>query len=111
VAKALEATVPLDERYSPDQVHEALNRMLAALTFQQTPLRVEWYTPTAGRIYLAPFGYRQVFIRLTIRHDQPGQHELHLHSDPINMFRVPLLYRRELQTLWSSIVDRLRNLE
>lgn len=102
--------MPLDERYRPDQVQAALNRMLPALTFQQTPLRVEWYTTTSGRIYLAPFGYRQVFIRITILHDQSQQHALHLQSNPINLFRVPLLYRRELQTVWASILDRLGNL-
>lgn len=109
MAKALETTVPLDERYTPAQVQDALNRMLPTLTFQQTPLRVEWLSPTDGRIYLAPFGYRQVVMRLTI--EQAGaRQQLHVLSNPINMFRVPLLYRRELHELWESILDRLHNL-
>lgn len=109
MAKAWEATVPLDQRYTSDQVQAALNRMLPALTFQALPLRVEWYGPTEGRVFLAPFGYRQVVLRLTIERDGPRQH-LHVRSTPINMFRVPLLYRRELRAVWASILDRLRQL-
>ena len=40
--------------------------MLPALTCQQTPLRTEWYSPTEGRVFLAPFGYRQMALHLTI---------------------------------------------
>ena len=109
MAKALEATVPLDARYTSEQVQQALNRMLPALTFQGLPLRVEWYTPTDGRVYLAPFGYRQVALRLTIQ-QEAEQHQLHVRSTPINMYRVPLLFRRELRALWASVLDRLRQL-
>jgi hypothetical protein len=109
VAKALEADVPLDARYSSQQVQDALNRMLPALTFQGLPLRVEWYTPTHGRVYLAPFGYRQVALVLTIQ-QEGEQPQLHVRSTPINMYRVPLLFRRELRALWASILDRLRQL-
>jgi hypothetical protein len=109
VAKALEATVPLDQRYTSDQVQDALSRMLPALTFQSLPLRVEWYSPTDGRVFLAPFGYRQVALRLTIE-KQGSQQQLHVRSTPINLFRVPWLYRRELRAVWSSILDRLRQL-
>jgi hypothetical protein len=110
VAKALEAAVPLDQRYTSAQVQDAVGRMLAALTFQAVPLRVEWYTPTEGRVFLAPFGYRQVALRLTIERDGV-QPQLRVRSTPINMFRVPLMYRRELRDLWSSIIDRLGNLQ
>ena len=109
MAKVLETTVPLDERYSPEQVQEALNRMLPALTFQGVPLRVEWYGPTSGRVYLAPFAYRQVAIRLNIE-QEGNQQQLHVLSDKINMYRMPLLFRRELRALWSNILDRLRQL-
>jgi hypothetical protein len=110
VAKVLETTVPLDERYSPDQVKQALDRMLPSLTFQRVPLRVEWYSPTHGRIYLAPFAYRQMVIKLYIE-QEGGQRQLHAISDKVNLYRVPLLYRRELRELWASILDRLHNLE
>lgn len=106
MAKVLETTVPLDERYSPEQVQQAINRMVPALTFQGVPLRVEWYGPSFGRIYLAPFGYRQVKIRLDIEQDGQRQ-QLHVISDPINVYRVPLLYRRELRRLWESILERV----
>jgi hypothetical protein len=109
VAKVLETTVPLDERYSPEQVQQALNRMLPALTFQSVPLRVEWYSPTHGRVYLAPFAYRQMVIKLYIE-QEGGQQQLHAVSDKVNMYRVPLLYRRELRDLWASILDRLQQL-
>jgi hypothetical protein len=109
VAKVLETTVPLDERYSPEQVQQALNRMLPALTFQSVPLRVEWYSPTHGRVYLAPFAYRQMVIKLYIEREG-GQQQLHAVSDKVNMYRVPLLYRRELRDLWASILDRLQQL-
>ena len=99
--------MPLDERYSPEQVQDALNRMLPALTFQGLPLRVEWFSPTHGRVYLAPFGYRHVVLRLNIEREG-GRPQLHVLSDPINMYRVPLLFRRELRQLWASILDRLR---
>ena len=109
MAKVLETTVPLDERYSPEQVQQALNRMLPALTFQSVPLRVEWYSPTHGRVYLAPFAYRQMVIKLYIE-QEGGQQQLHAVSDKVNMYRVPLLYRRELRDLWASILDRLQQL-
>jgi hypothetical protein len=110
VAKPLEATLPLDRRYTSDQVQDALSRMLSALTFQSLPLRVEWYSPTQGRVFLAPFGYRQVALRLSIE-QEGAQKQLRVQSTPINLFRVPLMYRRELRELWASILDRLRNLE
>jgi hypothetical protein len=109
VSKALETTVPLDDRYTPAQVQEALNRMLPALTFQQTPLRVEWSSPTHGRIYLAPFGYRQMVLQLDIQ-QEGTQQQLHVLSNKVNMYRVPLLYRCELRELWATILDRLGNL-
>ena len=109
MAKALETTVPLDERYTSDQVQDALGRMLPTLTFQGEPLRVEWYGPTFGKVYLAPFGYRQLALRLHIER-QGAQQQLHVLSDPISMYRVPLLYRRELRALWDTVVDRLRAL-
>jgi hypothetical protein len=109
VAKRLETTVPLDRRYTPDQVQEALNRMLPSLTFQGVPLRVEWYSPTHGRVYLAPFAYRQMVFRLTIEQDGTQQ-SLHVLSDKVNLYRVPLLFRRELRELWTSLLDRLHAL-
>lgn len=107
MAKVLETTVPLDERYSPAQVQEAINRMLPALTFQGVPLRVEWYTPTHGRVYLAPFAYRQMVIKLYIEQEGSSR-QLHVVSDKVNLYRVPLLYRRELRELWASLLDRLQ---
>jgi hypothetical protein len=107
VAKALETTVPVDARYTPAQVQDALNRMLPTLTFRQTPLRVEWYSPSYGRVYLAPFGYRQLKVGVMIEQDAGEGTRLHLRSDKLNTYRCPLAFRGEVRQLWETLVDRV----
>ena len=111
LGKRLEARVPLDPGFSPGQVQPAMTRMITALRFQDAPLTVQWVGPQHGRIMLPPFGYRNFTIDVRLEEAGGGPSsalQVHLRSQPMNAYRCPLMFRREVRALWDTIVERVR---